>query len=110
MLELLVSFRVGVERTGGERRAEAIERRVPVRLRAPPHQLHKPLLVEVEEEAVVGERRGRAGPEEREGRVDVSQLDRAARAADEETRPVGRGRGQRRRGWRRGGDGGSRGG
>lgn len=50
------------------------------------------------------------GPEEREGRVDVSQLERAARAADEEARPVGRGRGRRRRGWGRGGDGGSRGG
>jgi len=47
------------------------------------------LLVEVEEEAVVGKSGGRVGPEEREGRVDVSQLERAARAADEEARPVG---------------------
>ena len=47
------------------------------------------LLVEVEEEAVVRKRGGRVGPEEREGRVDVSQLERAARAADEEARPVG---------------------
>jgi hypothetical protein len=38
--------------------------------------------VEKEEEAVVGKRGGRVGPEEREGRVDVSQLERAARAAD----------------------------
>jgi hypothetical protein len=45
--------------------------------------------VEVEEEAVVGKRGRRVGPEEREGRVDVSQLERAARAADEEARPVG---------------------
>jgi hypothetical protein len=48
--------------------------------------------VEVEEEAVVAERRGGVSAKERERSVDVARLERAAGAADELSRSVGRGR------------------
>lgn len=37
------THRVGVESTGCESCAETVERRLPVRLRTPPHQLHESL-------------------------------------------------------------------
>jgi hypothetical protein len=50
--------------------------------------------VEVEEEAVVAERRGGGGvgAKERERSVNVARLERAAGVADELSRSVGRGR------------------
>lgn len=93
MLEFLISFRVGVERTGCESCAEAVQRGLPVCLRTPPHQLNESLLVEVEEEAVI-EKRGRGvSTEERKGGVDVTSLERATGPADEDARAVGRGGG-----------------
>lgn len=91
MLEFLVSFRVGVERTWRESCAQAVQRRFPVCLRTPPDKLNESLLVEVEEEAVV-EKRGRGvSTEEREGGVDVTGLKRATGPADEDARAVGGG-------------------
>jgi hypothetical protein len=104
-----ITHRVGIQRTGRQCRAEAVQRRLPVRLRAPPHKLHESLLVEVEEEAVVEERGGGVGPEERERGVDVPLLERGAGAADEEARAVGGGRRGRRGGGGGGGGGGGRG-
>lgn len=44
--------------------------------------------MEVEEEAMVAQRRGGMGAEERERGVDVARLERAAGAADELARSV----------------------
>lgn len=38
-----ITHRVGIQRTGRQCRAEAVQRRLPVRLRAPPHKLHESL-------------------------------------------------------------------